>query len=803
MKRVLQILFVSMFLFGGANAQMIDLMYYQPEMNYTLVGLQPGSMTITRFKTEYPAKLHEISFWPHTEAAAGDSVNVYVFGREGGGAYPVLLYPLITGKMFVPGGTNTLIRIPFDPQPTFDLPTTFFVAVQPLGENVKVRMDNYRQTPNCATSEADTMYTNSYWMPLQPPYIPFSSRFQGNVAIKNWYVGAMVEYFKHSPETMFTDATLIAGLNVPPDGQRVAWADFNDDGYQDLLYGGHLFRNNGNGTFMDVASSVGYSEGSEVQMLADVDNDGDLDIVCQPKELIYFNDEGAFTKDDMPGFSPGKNTQAMSFADYDGDGYIDLFVANGEYMYRQNPQVPGDSALVKGAAWEAYMYGNTQNGHFRDIKSMVLGGYRSGAYGRDPYNPQQIVQGYRPITGVQWVDIDGDGDMDIYACNNRLQPNYFFKNQGNGFFQESALTHKLQGFTKTNPDYLGLYGNSRGCDFADYDNDGDMDLLVGENMEQFRLGAGDPTAVWTNSGKPLSVFSIVNPGVSHLRFDLWNADASWGDFNNDGLLDLMITPGEKCVDAALYLQNPDRSFTNVTFSAGINVMASLGLAWVDYDNDGDLDLSLATETGLKLYRNDMAEVGNWVAFNLRSRTSNIYAIGATIRVYAGGQIYMRTVVVGEGAGSQQPYVQHVGIGTAAAIDSVTVLWPNGTGLSLTDVEINKIHDITEEPPVSVAGVPVPGDVTLQQNYPNPFSIAASAVTSIGYTLAVSSDVTVEIYDSRGALVRSLVASDRPSGAHQLQWNGMDRSGRKVASGTYTYVLSAAGQMLSRQLIVVK
>jgi hypothetical protein len=606
MKKLIPVLLLMRFATGAAQAQVVDLFYYQAEQNYFLLTSNPYTIMLTRFEVDRPARLHEINAWFHTEQTASDSVMVYLFGREGGGEYPLLLAPVVTIKAFIPVG-STLIRFPFQPGslPAFTRPTSFFVGVQPLGPNVKVRMDAITQTPSCATAEGDTMYTSSYWQPVNPPFIPFNARFASGMAINNWYVGVKVE-FDPPAQNFFTETTLVAGLNLMPSGMRVSWGDFDNDGYQDLLYGSYLMRNNGNGKFTNVGANVGYDGGSEVNMFVDIDNDGDLDIVCQPATLVYINNNGVFTKDTEPGFSPGRNTTAMAFSDYDGDHFIDMFVAHGEYRYVKNPADNRDSALVRGAAWEAYFYGNTQNGKFRDIKSQVLGGYRSGNYGRNPYDQQQQIQGYRPITGVNWIDIDGDGDLDLYCTNNRLQPNYLFENQGNGFLREVAQLHGLQGVMKSDPNFIGLFGNSRGCDVADYDNDGDPDILIGESLEKFRLGAGDRTAVWKNSGYPNSTFTQVGNDISKFAFDLYNGDVAWGDFDNDGLYDVIITPGDNCFNAYLYKQNPDGSFSNVTFEAGIDAVNSLGAVWVDYDNDGDLDLSIATETGLKLYRNDMA-----------------------------------------------------------------------------------------------------------------------------------------------------------------------------------------------------
>lgn len=804
MKKLLTVLLLTLFAASGSQAQVVDLFYYQAEQNYFTLNAAAGTMMLTRFEVSQPASLHEINAWFVTEAAASDSVMVYLFGRDGGGEYPLLLSPVLAIKAFIPVG-STLIRFPFQGNlPTFTHPTSFFVGVQPLGPNVKVRMDAVRQTPTCTTAEGDTMFTSSYWQPVQPPYIPFNAHFADGMATNNWYVGVKVEYAP-PVQNFFTESTLIAGFNnLMPDGMRVSWGDFDRDGYQDMLYGAYLMRNNGNGKFTNVATSVGYDGGSELNMFVDIDNDGDLDIVCQPAALLYTNTNGMYVKDTEPGFSAGRNTTAMAFADYDGDFFIDFFVAHGEYKYMKNPAVPNDSALIRGAAHEGFFYGNSQNGKFRDIKSTVLGGYRSGQYGRDPYDQTKLVQGYRPVTGANWADVDNDGDLDLYCTNNRLQPNYLFENQGNGFLREVAQLHGLQGVMKTDPTYIGLYGNSRGCDVADYDNDGDVDIFVGEALEKFRLLAGDRTAVWKNSGYPNAAFTQVGNDVSQLAFDLYNADAAWGDFDNDGLYDVATTPGENCFNASLYKQNPDGSFTDLTFEAGINAVNSLGVVWVDYDNDGDLDLSIATETGIKLYRNDMAGLGNWVAFDVRSKTKMITSVGAKVEVIAGAKTWTRWITIGKGAGSQAPLVQYVGLGTASAIDSVVVTWPDGSTMSMLNPEINKLHNMIEPDPVSVGNDPAaPAALQLDQNYPNPFSRASHGVTSISYTVASAGDVRVQMFDTRGAVIRTIVSGRQEAGTHMANWNGLDDAGRPVSSGSYSYVLSLNGRTVSRNMVVVK
>jgi enediyne biosynthesis protein E4 len=804
MKKLLQIMLLTAVMAGSASAQqLVDLFHYQAEQNYTLLGLPAGAMAITRFEVQEAARVHEINVWFVNQEATGDSVVVYLFGKEGGGAYPLLLNPAATIRAFIPGQFNNLVRFNFDTQlPTFSYPSNFFVGVQILGTNTRVRMDNITQTPTCVTARGDTMYTSSYWQNLPAGFLPFNSRLNTGFATNNWYIGVKVEFTPVS-QTGFTNMTLMAGLNVPPSGMRVAWADFDGDGYQDLLYGKHLFRNLGNGRFEDVSAQVGYDGGSTINMFIDVDNDGDLDIVCAPDPIIYINNGGVFTKDTEPGFSPSRNSTAMAATDYDGDGYVDIVVANGEYMYVKNPTNPQDSALVRGAAWEMFFYGNSQNGKFRDIKGMVLGGYRSGPYGRDPYDQQRQIQGYRPITGLSWVDIDLDGDMDLYASVDGLQPNYLWENQGNGFFREVAMLRGLQGVMKTDPNYVGLFGNTRGCDFIDYDNDGDPDLFVGEAAEQWRLLAGDLTSVWTNGGRPNYQYSQVPNTTSRIPFQLYYGDVAWGDFDNDGLPDVFVTSGENCHNGALLQQQQGHSFANLTYPMGIDAVNSLGVVWVDYDNDGDLDLCVATETGLKLYRNDLPRQFNWIAFNLRTRSSNVYAVGSRIEVTAGGKKFTRWVTVGKGAGSQSPYVQHFGIGAAAAVDSVLFFLPNGERFVIHDPEINKLHNVMEPEPVKVENTAAPGAITLHQNYPNPFARSAAATTRIEYDLTRAGNVTLHVYDARGAVVRTLVNGYAPAGTHVVNWDGSSDNGIAVSSGAYTCVLVVDGIRATRRMVVTK
>lgn len=788
---------------AGASAQ-VKFEYYSIEDNYYLLNIPTNSIMLARYENTAPVRINEISAWFVTKTTGG-TADLVIFGREGGFQFPYQMKPLFQPvTVTIPGGVDSLFRFTFQTPVTINSPGQFWVGIIKRSDDVNVRMDRVTQAITCSNSQLDSMYTNCFAQyDAATKGYGMGAWFSGKVPINNWYLGAAGEYFNENPSTYFYDATVETGLNsAQSSNKRLAWGDMDGDGFQDLLSGDRLYRNKGNGTFEDVAAAAGYAGGSTVNMFADVDNDADLDIVCQPSGKVYLNDgKGAFTVGAASGFAQSVNTQAMCFADYNNDGLPDLFVANGEYMYAKNPQNPADSALVEGAAWTARLYDNTAGLKFVE-KTGNLGGYAKGQYGRNPYNQNQTVEGFRPSTCAQWVDFDGDGDQDLFVGNDRLQPNFLFDNPGTPFFRSVAQSHNVQGGVKSG--YSGLYGNTRGCDFSDYNNDGSPDLVTGETALPYRLAYSDMTSVWKNDATLSNNFSNVQL-VAKLGYTAYQADVAWADFNNDGRLDFYVSTGERCSNGTLYMQNADYSFTDVTYESGLNAEAGFGVAWADFDNDGDLDLAIGSEFGIRLFRNELTTKGNWVQLTLKGKTGNAFAIGTRAKVYAGGVTYTRFVTAGQGAGCQQPYTLHIGVGSATQIDSVVLRWPGKKVETLKGLAINAIHSITEKTGTSaiVETVVAPRRADLQQNYPNPFSKSRNGSTNIAYNLPSSAEVVLDIFDLRGARVKRLLAGVQTAGMHFSTWDGRNDRGEIVPSGTYQYVLSSAGVVLVKQLVMLK
>jgi len=446
-----------------------------------------------------------------------------------------------------------------------------------------------------------------------------------------------------------------------------AWGDYDNDGYPDLFVAdagtaaNRLYHNNSDGTFSRVTDGPVVNDPSDTDtgVWGDYDNDGDLDLFVAnygpPTQDCFYRNEGngVFTKVTQgvwvtdTGYGVG-----AAWGDYNNDGLVDLYVANSgnqnNYLYRNN----GDGTMTK------------------------------------------ITQG-PPVTsggnshGCAWSDYDGDGDLDLLVIGGNGQNDQQFLNKGDGSF--SRVT--------TGP-LVNSGGQGAGISCADYDNDGDLDVLVtGFGLNENRL--------YCNDG-PEGFKPVAASGLTSGRSD----NGAWGDYDNDGYLDLFIVNHGQ--DNFLFHNNGDGTFVQVTEGALVHDGGrSLGCAWADYDNDGDLDLFVANgidfsggtpppESGF-LYRND-GGTNNWLVLRLVGVISNRSAIGAKVRIFATiqGKSFWQLREVSGGAGycSQNDLRVHFGLGDAATVESLRIEWPSGITQFLRDVAVNQLLTIEEEEPTA-------------------------------------------------------------------------------------------------------
>jgi hypothetical protein len=495
-----------------------------------------------------------------------------------------------------------------------------------------------------------------------------------------------------------------AAWPVETTGGGVGLLDFDGDGRLDLFFaqGGPLrpakdcplssdvlLRNLGDGRFEDVSAKVGlvrkgYGQGVTV---ADYDGDGDPDVYVTRygRNTLWRNDhnQGRFTDvTDEAGVGCQSWSLGAAFADYDGDGDLDLFVAN--YFAFDPRNAPFRRDPVTGAAdyglpqefkgLPDVLYRNEGDGHFRDV---------TAAAG---------VAGSGRGMGVLAADLDGDGRIDWLVAND-AESNALWRNRGDGTFEDAA-------------DRLGLAVNGQGLAEANMgiafgDTNGDMlpDVLISHFFREH-------TTLWRAHAEPQgSVLYQDQTSDAGLAIDT-RPLTGWGialaDFDLDGALDLITTNGHiRREPSQLYAyENPpilwrnhgNGRFTNVTARAGSYFQAlhvGRGLACGDLDGDGDLDLVIVHHHAHSVVLwNESHRQGNYLIVKLQGRGANRDAIGTRLVASIGPRQMVRTVDGGGSYACSSDSRAHFGLGSAKRIDRLEVRWPSGRVEARSSVPVN-------------------------------------------------------------------------------------------------------------------
>ncbi len=498
--------------------------------------------------------------------------------------------------------------------------------------------------------------------------------------------------------TMITTGPVVAdnGLSI-----GVSWGDYDKDGFPDLFIGnaagvvGVLFRNKGNGTFERVLSSVIPGIGLGGGAWADYDNDGWLDlytVTARDLGVRLFHNEGNGTLLRLtnaavvgPIIVEHAPSGSAAWGDYDGDGFVDVFVANGTFS--------GDM--------KSFLYHNQGDGTFVKVTTGSI-----------------VNDLYESWTGA-WADYDDDGRLDLFVTSNGgFTPS--------GLGEDNRWYHNdgPAGFTKLTAAQLGVPshdgGYSRGCAWGDYDNDGLLDLFVG----------GRTNLLYHNNGN--GTFRKITQG--EIVTDSTKTESigcTWVDYDNDGYLDLfVINVGDHNF---LYHNNGNGTFTKIHSGSLVNdgAVTSVDGAWADYDNDGFMDVVIANEAGNSLFRNN-GNSNHWINLKLIGTASNRAAIGAKVRLLAtigGKTFWQRRDITGSGSlGSQSDLRACFGLGDATNIDTVRIEWPSGTIQELHNVGIQQFLTVTE--PARLKGSVVGGQYTLALNGGVGFTYNVQASTNL-------------------------------------------------------------------------
>jgi hypothetical protein len=524
-----------------------------------------------------------------------------------------------------------------------------------------------------------------------------------------------------SPGFRFTDVTAQAGIQFQHNtgafggkylpetlGSGCAFLDYDRDGWQDILlingadWPGHkttrttlrLYRNNGNGTFTDVTARAGldvemYGMGVAV---GDYNNDGfpDIFITCVGQNRLFHNTgKGTFvdvTSASGLGKREALSTSALWF-DYDRDGLLDLFICNyvkwspehdifcsldGKHKSYCTPEA------YRGAT--CWLFHNRGDGTFEDVTAS------SG-----------IFDSSSKSLGVALIDDDRDGWPDLLVAND-TQPNKLYRNQRNGTFKDAAVEAGLAFSTE------GKARAGMGVDVGDFENSGAAGVAI-TNFDNEMIG------LYRASGRGFEDIAA-QAGVGMASKNSLGFGCIFADFNLDGWLDFAVANGH--IDETvrnirgnvgyaqppqLFLSSGNGSFRDVAGEVGGGFdqpKVGRGLAYADFDRDGDLDLLLTTNNGpAYLYRNDLLTGNRSIRFHLIGTRSNRDAIGAVVRVYAGGMTQSRMVKGGSSYLSQSELPLTFGLEKRDRIDHVVIEWPSGRTEEYTNLAAGRGYECIE------------------------------------------------------------------------------------------------------------
>ena len=480
--------------------------------------------------------------------------------------------------------------------------------------------------------------------------------------------------------------------NVAPDlkmdkvdgGRGSAWGDYDNDGDEDIVavgtYQPHaLYRNNGDGTFTDVADQAGIADprGGWGSLFADYDNDGYLDLYitrggwsgAAENTLYHNNGDGTFTDvTHAAGVSDPQSSFCAAWADYDNDGYLDLYIADG---------VIGDGAAN-------VLYRNNGDGTFTNTAE-IAGVANTGN-----------------SLGTAWGDYDKDGYIDLHVVNFG-QSNVLYRNNGDGTFTDVTPT---TGMNIPVSDAFVTF-------FLDVDNDADLDIFISNSgsFQAFIAGQitgaaphdADRQVLYRNNGDGTFTDVTRESGLYHAFGAM---GANYGDIDSDGYLDIYLATGAPQMGRlerdALFRNNGDGTFTDATFALGLgNLGKGHGVTFGDMDTDGDIDIYVPVGGAFigdqwhNLFYQNTGAGNNYITLKLVGVKSNRDGIGAKVTLRVGDSVIYREVSGGCGFGSTNSLSLEIGLKAHTKIDVLEIVWPSGQIDTHRNLSVNQRLIITE------------------------------------------------------------------------------------------------------------
>jgi hypothetical protein len=516
-------------------------------------------------------------------------------------------------------------------------------------------------------------------------------------------------HFEHqsSPEAKFIAESMSGGVALI-DYDRDGWPDIyftNAQSVEMALHGvkarSALYHNNRDGTFTDVAekAGVGYPCWAMGASVGDYNNDGwpDLLVTCVSGVVLYRNNgDGTFTdvtKISGLGSDSGWAT-GSAFGDYDGDGWVDLFISHYVDFHLDDLPVFGSNKSCKYLGLDVQcgprglkgspdnLYHNNGDGTFTDVSKKAGVEDPERRYG---------------LTAI-WSDFDNDGKLDLFVTNDG-QANYLYKGDGNGKFEDVALTSGVA----ANED--GFEQANMGVALGDYMHSGRMSLLLSHFDNEY-------AALYRNEGGMNFADVSIASGIARGTQGYVGWGDAFVDFANSGWEDFFLTNGHVYpqVDNAhratrylepklLFLNQRDGMFRNISRQVGEALQVeqvSRGLAIGDLFNDGRMEAVVENLVGQPMIlRPEGGPQNHWISLQLEGVKSNRLALNARVRATAGDLVQLGEVLSGGSYLSQHDLRIHFGLGTHERLDRAEVLWPDGKRETLTNLSADRFYVVRE------------------------------------------------------------------------------------------------------------
>jgi hypothetical protein len=531
--------------------------------------------------------------------------------------------------------------------------------------------------------------------------------------------------------------------------------DVNGDGWDDIFitngpFSGQnnmLYLNNQDDTFTTVVSDAIVNDGdrSDGASFADADNDGDLDAFVvtfgasgQGKKNYFYRNNGDGTFNYEPTVAMGlplTYSEMANWIDINNDQNLDLYFTNS-YQNLTN-----------------HYFENLGNGSFQSVSNL------------------SITDENLPSRSIDWIDYDGDGDNDLFITNEENEKNSVFRNEGPTNFTQITNLAIVQDFR-----------NSVGSSWGDIDNDGDFDLFVANYATN-----GQANQLFIND----SGIFIENVGSIIASENTNSFGSSFGDVDNDGDLDLLVCNAYLASQNTnyLYINDGAGNFSlDMTSDLATQQGWTFGAAFGDYNNDGWLDVILANNLNdnqtNSLFKNT-GSGNNWIKLKLVGTESNHSAVGAKIRlrstINANETWQTRSIAAASGYCSQNSYSVHFGLGDATIVDEIEIQWPSGIIETFTNISTNGIY-------TAIEGDGVLGTSRIENKFikifPNPVKNTLTISTN---ELKQYTKLTFELLTMNGVLIK-----DEPFETSTNYITNLSR----LNSGIYIYVLKSQNKIIS-------